>query len=626
MRSHVNRLSLAFFLSSLSFFGTYFWHKKATENLDRTLGGSTTALIAQVSNVANDVQKNQSSQLMWMKVNTGDQLYDGDSIQTSSRGEVRIQFDDGRYIDLEPDSLIKLEQLQGEIALNLVEGALFVKGNSESSGNENHSPNLVLASASGKVDLSKSSASLTKDKNQSDVNLQILEGKANLLGKDGKTKEIASGQGGKIGSNGVSDEDYNLKVLSPALQKPFYTDPEMSRPIVFKWTGYPKEWKVKLHIGSSRKELKEDTSAVALGHQSVSTKLNVGTHYWKLVALDAKANKILTQSQIFKTEVKIRYAPLVVFPAADALLPMPTFPMDMTFKWQKVDKNSHVILEVSKDQNFSQKIITKTFSEEESFILPNLNVGTYYWRMSAYYEGDDRPHIGKVQKFSLEKIAKTMPKDPVQVAWNLKDQTTQYFVGKPSLELSWTPQNRKDDVALWKLKLTSEGTSPAVTTQYDVKSLSFTTPVAKPGRYIASIEAVDKDGNVIGASEAKTIAVAPLPLLTAPKLLPNNGATILASADGAASISWEAIKGAKEYLLTVQNLTENKIKEFKLQKNQAIFKPQTLSPKNHYQVRVQAIDEHGRKSPEGEYIKLDVPNESNIQAPKLKGIKIKSNE
>lgn len=624
MRSQFNRLSLALFLSSLSFFGTYFWHKKATETLDRTLGGGTTALIAQVSNVSNDVQKNQSNQLMWIKVNTGDQLYDGDSIQTSNRGEVRIQFDDGRYIDLESDSLIKLEQLQGEIALNLVEGALFVKGSSENSETDNRTPNLVLASTNGKIDLSKSSASLTKDKNQNDVNLQILEGKANVVSKDGKTKEISTGQGGKVGNNGISDEDYNLKILSPALQKPFYTDPELNRPVVFKWTGYPKEWKIKFFMGPSRKELKEDSTATVSSHQSFSAKLNVGTYYWKLVALDPKTNRVLTQSQIFKTEVKIRYAPLVVFPAADALLPMPTFPMDMTFKWQKVDKNSHVILEVAKDPSFSQKIITKTFSDEESFILPNLNVGTYFWRMSAYYEGDDRPHVGKVQKFSLEKIAKTMPKEPVLVVWDLKDQ--QYFVGQPSLELGWAPQNRKNDVSVWKLKVVEEGSKPAVTSQYDVKSLNFKTPVAKPGRYVASIEALDKEGNVIGTSEAKTISVAPLPLLTNPKLLLNNGSSILASPDGAAALSWDAVKGAKEYLLTIQNLTENKAQELRLQKTQAVFKPQTLSPKNHYQVKVEAIDEHGRKSSGGEYIKLDVPNESNIQAPKLKGIKIKSND
>ena len=625
MRSHFNRLAFAFFLSGLCLFGTYFWHRKATEALDRNLQGNNNQLIAQVSSVMNDVQKNQSSQLMWLKVNTGDQLYDGDSIQTSDRGEVRVQFDDGRYIDLEPDSLIKLEQLQGEISLNLVEGSLFVKGSSTE--NTGSSPGLVLSSASGKVDLSKSSASLTKDKNQNDVNVQVLEGKANLQGKDGKIKEIGTGQSGKIGSNGIYGETYELKILSPIPQKTFFVDSELFRPVVFKWSGYPAEWKVKLHVGSTRKDLKEDSTAISSGRHSFSTKLNVGTHFWKLVAHDPKTNKVLAKSPVFKTEVQTRYAPIVVFPSSDAVLPMPTLPMDVTFKWQRADKNSRVVLEIAKDQNFTQKITTKTFNSEESFILPNLDPGAYFWRMSSYYEGDERPLVGKIQKFILEKIGQTQPKNPVLVVWGLRpEQDTQYFVDKPFLELSWQPQNRKEDVSHWKVKLLEEGSNPVASSQFNVKSPNFKTPLAKPGRYTASIEAFDKDDNVIGRSEKRTIAIAPLPLLGTPKLVPNNGTTILASPDGAASIRWEPVKGAKEYILTVQNLTENKSKEFKVQKNQATFKPQTLSPKIQYQVKVEAVDEHGRKSSNAEFIKLDVPLESDIQAPKLKGIKIKSNE
>lgn len=627
MKSHFNRLALAFFLSALSFFSTYFWHKKATENLDRNLGNNSAPLIAQVGSVSNDVQKNPSNQLMWLKVNTGDQLYDGDSIQTSGRGEVRIQFDDGRYIDLESDSLIKLERSQGEIALNLVEGSLFVKGNAENQTAGEAGPSLVLASSSGKVDLSKSSAALTKDKNQSDVNLQVLEGKANLVSKDGKVKELASGQTGKISSSGITDDEYTLKILAPIPQKPLYIDAEAQKPVLFKWSGYPKEWKIKFFLGLQRKNLTEDTSVTFTGPQSLSANLDVGTYYWKLEAQDPKTNKTITQSPVFKTEVRARYAPIVVFPAADALLPMPTFPMDMTFKWQKPEKNSQVILEVAKDQSFTQKMLTKRFANEESFVLPNLNVGTYYWRMSSYYEGDDRPYVGKVQKFSLEKLSKTPPKNPVQVGWTLKpQQETQHFVEKPTLELSWLPQNRKEDIHSWKVKILEEGTEPAVTSQFDVKEPNLKVPVSKAGRYTASIEALDKEGNVIGASETKTIAVSPLPLLASPKLQTTNGTAIIASPDGAAAINWEPVKGAKEYLLTVKNVTENKVKEFKLQKNQANFKPQTLSPKNQYQVKVEPIDEHGRRGIASELIKLDVPQESNIQAPKLKGIKIKSND
>jgi len=625
MRSHFNRLIFALVLSCFSFGGTYFWHKSETARLDRTLRNNSTQVIAQVSKVDNDVQKNQSSQLLWMQVNTGDQLYDGDSIQTSNRGEVRIQFDDGRYIDLEPDSLVKLEQAQGEIALNLVEGSLFVKASADAGADTQGQSGLVLTSASGKVDLSGASVALAKDKGQTEVNMQVFEGKAKVQGKDGQSKDIVSGTNSRIGESGLSDEKYDLKILSPAPQKPYPLDAESQRPVVFKWTGYPKDWKVSLHVGPTRKELKEAPSATS-SDQSLSLKLPVGTHFWKLVAKAPSSGEVVTESPVFKTAVVLRYAPIVVFPVADAKIPMTSAPMDMTFKWQKVDSESRVVLEISKNATFTERISTQTFPTEDNYVLPQLDPGTYFWRISSYWVGDERPVSSKIQKFTLQKEVKVEVKDPLRVVWGLKpDQNTQYFVDAPSLDLSWTPDNRKEEVARWKLKVSEENSDPVVSSQWDLKEENFKVPVAKPGRYVASVDAYNKDGDLIGSSLPRTIAVAPLPLLATPKLTTDNG-IILASPDGGADIQWQQINGAKEYLLTIQNLTENQTKEFKLKKNQATFKSQMLSPRNQYQLKVEAIDEHGRKSTDAQYVKLEVPMESNIQAPKLKGIKIKSNE
>lgn len=622
MRSHIKRLSLALLLSGASFGGTYIWYKNERAELDRKLSSGDVKPLAQIVSVSNEVQKNQSNNLMWVEVNTGDTLYDGDSIQTSKKGMVKINFQNQGYIDVEPDSLIKIEQSQGEIALNLVEGSLFVKGGGESTDGKKANQ-LVLNSANGKIDLSQASASLAKTKGE--VSLQVLEGKAKVQGKDGKSSELSSGSTGKLGSTGVTTEKYDLKILSPAPQKPYYVDPESNRVVTFKWLGYPKDWKVSLWVGPSRSELADSGAFSQPGSSTLSIPLSMGSHYWKLVAKDA-SEKVVAESPVYKTDLMARYAPTVIFPTADAQIPMETFPMDMTFKWDRGNEDARVTFEIAKDPLMNQKVAVKSFSKEESFILPKLNAGTYYWRMSAKYHDAEKPIEGKVQRFTLEKIGKTAPRDPVQIIWGLKpEQTTQYYINSPELDLQWAPKNRSEEVTNWRIKLIEENSDPQVSSEWSTKDLKYKAPVAKPGRYIASIEAYDKEGNLIGTSDKKALTVEQLPRLKPPEIT-TKGGVVQAFADGGADIQWNTVNGAKEYVLTIQNVTQNQTKEFKMQKNQALFKPLTLNPKNEYKVKVEVIDQYGRKSLDGQFVKLDVPLESNIRAPKLKGIKIKTNE
>lgn len=628
MKTQWKRLTLALLLSGCSFAVTFFWYSYERAKLDKNMISAGTETIAQVSKVSNDVLKNQSNNLMWIDVNTGDQLYDGDSIQTTNRGEVRVQFEDGKFIDIEPDSLIKLERSSGEITLNLVEGSLFVNAkNTEGAtgSGSGKSTGLVLSSNGGKVDLTGSNTSLAKGKGKSELNVQVLEGQAKVRGQDGQVQEINSGSNGKITGDRLTQEQYNLTIISPKTQKPNFVDPEKGNYSFFEWKGYPAEWEVEIHAGPTRQTL-SFLQTEKLGPQKLKAPVSLGTSYWKLVAKDPVTKQIKSESPVYKTEYLARYAPTMIFPLADSKIPMATFPMDFAFKWQKGDQNNRIVLEVAEDALLQKKIVSKTFTKEDNFVLPNLKEGTYFWRMSAFYE-DSTPMVGKIQKFTLEKIAKTQPKNPVQVVWNISPQgEQQFYIKDPQLDLSWKAANRQEDVTNWKLKIQDENSFPEITGQWDLKTSQMKAPLAKPGRYIASVEAYDKDGQLIGSSEKKSFSVVEKPLLQSPEFTKSAKGTLSAQSDGSADLQWSTVPGAQEYVLTIQNMSENKNREFKLKKTAAQFKSQTLNPKNSYQVKVEAVDQFGRRSKESQFVKLDVPTESNIQAPKLKGIKIKTDE
>ncbi|WP_413944255.1 hypothetical protein [Bdellovibrio sp. HCB-162] len=601
MKKQWKRLLIAALSSSSVFAVTWYWYQSSDHRIS---SHGNEKPLAYVGKVVEDIQRRPASRLLWQLVNTGEPLYNGEAIRTSERGEVRIQFvDSDRYLDLEPESLIVIKKSEGEIALDLMEGSLFV--NAKAGGAEAGAPGLVLNSANGKVDLSQASASLSKGRGNS-VDVQVLEGKASIKSNDGQSKDLTS----------TSSE---IRILTPSPAKPIAMDAESLQPIPFQWQGFPSSTQVSLWVGPSRKLLKEFVKAPLNQNQTMAS-LPFGRHYWKLVAT-SKEGKVVAESPIYKTEVVARYAPTVVFPTADAEIPATTTPFDMTFKWQKGDDTRQTTLEVWSDANLKNKVTSQNFSKEESFVVPALKPGTYYWRMSSYYTDSDKPVLGKVQKFAVKPAEQVKleppPLVPVQVNFTIPEtQVTQYYVESPRLGLSWKV-DKADQVSLWRVKLMEENADPATASSVEVKDTKLTTPVTKPGRYIASIEALNKDGQVLGTTTSQTLTVAPLPLLQAPDFVPAEG-QLQASMDGRSQLEWSKIEGAKEYWLTISK-DGKQLKRSKYTNNTTALK--NLLP-GEYEVQVSATDSYGRSSEPGPVRKLLVPDKSNVRAPTLKKIKV----
>jgi FecR-like protein len=613
MRSQWKRLLWAALLSGSCLLATFTWYYLTKTNSNKNEDEKPLAFVGKTHE---EIQRRPATRLLWQEVSSGEPLYNGEAIRTSEKGEVRIQFaDSSRYLDLEPDSLIVIQQSKGEIALDLMEGSLFVAA--AKGGTENAGTALVLNSASGKVDLSKASASLSKS-GGNQVDVQVLEGSASIKGKNGTDKVLSSGAAGALGANGVQFNKADLQILSPTPGKIAYVDADEKDNLTFKWKGFPAGLKVSLYSGNSRKEMKEWTAATPQGDESLKTTLPLGKPYWKLVAKDPRSRKVVAESPVYRTEIQARYAPTMVFPMADAKIPVNKAPFDMSFRWEKGDETSHIVLEVAKDPNLRQKIATKNFSTEDGYTLPALAEGEYYWRMSSYYEGSDKPVLGKIQKFILTRAEeKPVAKDPVEIQWLTPEDRIQFYLDQPKLGLSWNVHHG-EEVSTWRVKYFEESDDPSKLQTIEVKENQAEPKIEKPGRYIASLEAIDKGGHVIGTATRRKIAVAPLPLLPPPKLLPLEG-NLTAQADGRTELQWEKLEGAKEYVLTIANKNGKDLKTLKYTTNQTALK--NLMP-GEYQVKISAVDQHGRNSETSPPRKLIVPDKSNLKAPTLKKIKV----
>ncbi|MEK2687990.1 hypothetical protein [Bdellovibrio sp. GT3] len=621
MKNQWKRLAIAAISSSSVFALTWVWYQ-TTDTLQKS--HSNEKPLAYVGKVVDDIQRRQATRLLWQLVNTGEPLYDGEAIRTSDRGEVRIQFTDSdRYLDLEPESLIVIKKSQGEIALDLMEGSLFV--NAKAGAGDANAPGLVLNSANGKVDLSQASASLSKGAGNS-VDVQVLEGKASVKSKDGKNTEISTGSVGALGATGLQFDKNLVKILAPSLNKPVAMNADDLQPIPFKWTGFPADAQVSLWTGSNRRNLKVYAIATA-GDSSLTASLPFGRHFWKLVATSA-TGEVMGESPIYRTEIQARYAPTVVFPTADVEIPANKDPFDMTFKWQKSDDTRQMTLQVWSDAGLTQPVTTKSFSAEDSFTLAGLKEGTYYWRMTSYFNDSDKPVLGKMQKFTVKftdmlkeataAAAAPPPKPEVQpLAFTMPEtQLTQYFVNSPKVDFTWGSTNLKN-VSAYRVRLHDAAQSPENAPVVEVKENKFSAPVPKPGRYIASIEAVDQNGDVVGLGTSQAVTVAPMPILKSPNFIPAEG-PLQASMDGRSNLTWDNIDGAVDYELVIKK-DGKELKRTKYKNTSTTIR--NLLP-GEYELMISAQDTHGRTSETGTARKLVVPDKSNLKAPTLKKIKV----
>jgi hypothetical protein len=604
------RLSIAAALS-LGCYGLTEWWYRSTEK--KIHDDSNQKPIAHVSETQDEINRRPVTRLLWQVVSDGDPLYPGEALRTSSAGKAKIQFvDSDRSIDVEADSLIVLNLSENEISLDLMDGSFMV--NQGASGESSKGPTLSLNSGSGKVDLSQATANLSKS--TQGIELQVIKGKAKIQDSSGKTKEIESGKRGALGTQGIASfqQEY-LQIISPSIDRPFFINPESVQPVTFQWRGFPANSTVTLQTGVTRKDLKP-RGETTTGKYSLEFK--PGRYFWRLVAKDKTSQQVVGESNTYKLEVSARLAPSAMSPENKAVLPRSEPQLKVEFHWVRPEQANSVSLEVWRDPGLQNRLYSKIFTKEEAIalLLPD---GDYYWRVAALYDGVDKPINGKLQNFNVIAFEKTKPQ--VFIGWQQpEDKGPQFFIDQPTASLAWTTAQR-DQVKSWRVRLgTSEEEMNSDRAKvFETVQFSAKTPVAKPGRYIAMVEALDEQKQVIAKSPIKGIEIAPLPLLPPPRFEPRSG-DLQADNQGRVNLQWNAIEGAKEYHLTLFDRDGRELKSAKYTKSTAALG--NLLP-GTYRVSVLAIDQHGRKSPQNPPRNVIVPDTSGLNAPKLKAIKVK---
>ncbi len=487
------RVILAAFISAMGVVGTRLWsqsQKKVEAHRDQQP-------IAKIAVAANEVQRRPAERLIWQRSFRSQELFGGEAVRTGSKGTATIEFTSGAIAELEPDTVIQIEDTGNGLNLDFLVGNLTIHAAPNSDPSAALS-GLTVKSGDQRVEVRNADVALGKINSGAQLDLDVIKGDAQVLGK----MPVLGGH-------------EKLKIIHPRRDEVFYAEPGKKTAVNFDWSvsGENLEGRVALETGPDRHALKLDPSVkeapLKAGHLVAS--LPPGKTYFRLVWLDHEQNDSATSV----VELKPKYPPILLEPQADAQIPVLESDNHINFLWANHGDLVDLQIEISRSPDFastsSSVISQKTQSATSANVKMFPGPATYYWRVSGQIPNTSVMIASRSRSFSVgREIIKEI--DPPQLLEPSDNQLIPVANAvRDGVTLSWSPLKNATE---YEIKIFSAqnqivnrtGVEPHLT----IKTL-------KPGTYrwqvIAKKSADDKKFRVSKPSETRAFQVEEEPVI-----------------------------------------------------------------------------------------------------------------
>ncbi len=204
-----------------------------------------------------------------------------------------------------------------------------------------------------------------------------------------------------------------------------------------------------------------------------------------------------------------------------------------------------------------------------------------------------------------------------EIIWADESEEKQTYLDIPEIDLKWNIKN-SESVKKVVIKI-REGDKLLLSELVPVTQTNFKTKMANPGRYIASIEALDQAEKTLSQSKLKSIVSEQLPHLNEVKWVDGKGKAA-ADLNGSYLAKWQPMESVEHYTLQLINSKGAVVKTWNQKKN--FIQLNNLLP-GEYKLTVATLDENKRISPNKSTKLIEVTDGSAIVAPKLKKMRFK---
>lgn len=372
-------------------------------------GGKNRKVIARVLDLRNDVNRQEEGRLLWSPIRKGDEIYLGDKIKTAGLSSTVIQFaESSSKLEIEENSMIVMSQGGKKLALNMLEGRVFIQQEEGAPAGD-----LDLLSAGKKLDL-KGNAAIS-------------------VSKDGGSQVESFG-----GSSLFTDlrPEYSQDILS------------LKNDLALSWKPASATETVEVFVGESPLLMKKvDNISAPFSAGKLEVAMRPGINYWQLRTIAGGSE---VKSPLMKVNLIRPLPPTPLFPSDKELIKAGDKPFD--FKWIKGNAGDTVVVDIAKDANFSQMVLTQEI-KDQTFFAPatNLAQGEYFWKVKSKV-GNNEWIESKPISFSVHLGSNLLSPTPLFPPDNFV-----FYVGSNptnNVKFEWRKQ---ENVRGYELKVEGEG-------------------------------------------------------------------------------------------------------------------------------------------------------------------------
>lgn len=330
--------------------------------LEMTLSydGGTRRPIGYVSYRNHIVQRREPVQVVWQRLNTGDAVFDGDSVRTDETAEAVIDLKDRSEIELDPESLIVLH-LREKMTVTLVKGSAIIRPGSQG----------VIVEWSGRSFTTEAGPTrfFVDPRNDKDGEIEthgtafVLTDEGTVLLRPGESLETKDGKDQRLrrGIVAISPED-NARF--------FYTGDSME--VEFRWKAAARTTSVEIYTGAVHEknlqiyDVQNDSRLVL--------ELKEANYFWRVRQGDQTG-------PLRRLRLRRKSSPQLLMPRPEARIRIASDPGYVFFRWKEEESASSYFIELARDRSFTDRVAYQDVRRTGlSIQLPS---GRYYWRVLA---------------------------------------------------------------------------------------------------------------------------------------------------------------------------------------------------------------------------------------------------
>lgn len=550
-------------------------------------------LIGNVSISQNDVRRKNLDTFSWIPAIEKDQIFQNDSIFTGDRSEALIHLQDGTQIKIQPNSMVTLNQKNGQMNLNLRYGNLV----SEIAKNTS----LTIKSGTqefkleGKINSTGKSKVQFKKSHSGSMDLKLISGEVKYINKKKNTqKDLPQNDKVIVSKNGEikTSEKPLISLKTPDNINLVRTSPEDPLPF---------EWICKGHVARYKIEFSNsDTfNMAALIKTTYYTKVEIvdplksGSYFWRVIALDNDGD-ILASSPAQTIHITELESPQITSPVKEAQIKLEinakgldVLTASTEMRWTASSQFKNFIWQIAHDSQF-KSILKEGETKNLSTLTPKLPSGTYWVRVHGKTERQKTSRWSEAIPFTLNLLARKSapPSKPILL--------TKTVTFKAPNSLRRNPSSTESPILAWKPVLEvknyhlqiSKDIQFKTVEKYDVSANRIAWSRYRPGKYFYRVYARGLNELISEPSETGTLDISVGDLTLAP-IKPIDIIAAQPSPKETA-VSWNQVAFAKRYLLQMdkdKDFLQPAQFEYSLNKGTL-----TLPDPGHYYLRVQALD------------------------------------